>query len=188
MNLFRRIREAAERFAEAVQEKAKDIIEQARERFSRSDEEPLYKEETTPAWPEESLSDRLKEEDLKAKEEQHKRAFESFNKNFMPDGEGISRYEYDEMWDAIGEYSNDSEALGSPDIIEIYDAMTEKFGYDVDADFIKTFLDTVQRGVNTDLPWDTYRETFIDAVYKALNNTDSVGDFYESLEEGNPFI
>ena len=45
MNIFKRVREAVQKAAERLQERAADIMERARERFSR---EPLYKEVTQP--------------------------------------------------------------------------------------------------------------------------------------------
>ncbi len=186
MNLFKRVREAAKRAAEAVMEAGQKVIERARERFARDE----YKEET-PSVPEpsqiplnppeyDSLSEKLKAEDLAQKEEQHRKAFESFNSEFM-EGNEISRFEYDMMWDAIGEYSNDSDALGSPDLIEIYDAMTSKYGYDIDTDFVKEFLDkAIQEASATAI----YKEDYINAIYDAISKTGSVEEFYESMEEG----
>lgn len=188
MNIFKRVREAVQKAAERLQERAADIVERARERFSR---EPLYKEETQPKPPapepkfpynppeyEQSLSDKLKEVDLEAKEEQHRKAFESFNADFMTD-EPISRYEYDLMWDTIGEYANDSDSLGSPDLIEIYEEMTNKFGYDIDADFVRDFLDHAMQNASDAI----YKEDYINAIYDAISNTGSVEEFYESLED-----
>lgn len=188
MNLWKRVREAAERFADAVQERAQAVIERARERFRRVEEErPIYKEERepepiplNPPEYEQSLSERLKEEDLKVKEEQHRKAWESFNSEFMTDGDQLSRMEYDLMWDTIGEYSNDSDALGSPDLIEIYDAMTAKYGYDIDADFVRQFLDKAIQDASVDA---IYKEDYINAIYDAISNTGSVEEFYDTLDE-----
>lgn len=188
MNIFKRVREAVQKAAERLQERAAEIVERARERFSRK---PLYKEEV-PAKPpapepeipynppeyEQSLSERLKEADLEVKEEQHRKAYESFNKDFMPD-EPMSRMEYDLMWDTIGEYANDSDSLGSPDLIEIYEEMTNKFGYDIDADFVKDFLDHAIQNASDAM----YKEDYINAIYDAISNTGSVEEFYESLED-----
>lgn len=188
MNIFRRVREAVQRAAERLQERAADIVERARERFSR---EPLYKEEIPkePSAPkpeipynppeyEQSLSDKLKDLDLEAKEEQHRKAYESFNRDFMTD-EPLSRIEYDLMWDTIGEYANDSDSLGSPDLIEIYEEMTNKFGYDIDASFVKEFLDYAIQNTSDAI----YKEDYINAIYDAISNTGSVEEFYESLED-----
>lgn len=183
MNIFRRVREAAERFAEAVQERGRQIMERARDIFSR---ETYNKEETmqepAPDFPynppeyEQSLSEKMKEEDLKKKEEQHRKAYESFNKDYMGDTP-ISRYEYDIMWDTIGEYTNDSESLGSPDMIEIYDAMTEKYGYDIDKEFVKEFIDHAMQSA----PDAMYKEDYINAIYDAIKEVGSVEEFYDSL-------
>lgn len=188
MNIFKRVREAAERFAEAVQERAQAIMERARDVFiretSNKEEIPPTPPEPVPEFPynppeyEQSLSDKLKEADLEAKEEQHRKAFESFNADFMTD-EPISRYEYDLMWDTIGEYANDSDSLGSPDLIEIYEEMTNKFGYDIDADFVKDFLDHAIQNASDAM----YKEDYINAIYDAISNTGSVEEFYESLED-----
>lgn len=188
MNIFKRVREAVQKAAERLQERAADIVERARERFSR---EPLYKEEIPKEPPapepeipynppeyEQSLSDKLKDLDLEAKEEQHRKAYESFNRDFMPD-EPITRYEYDLMWDTIGEYANDSDSLGSPDLIEIYEEMTNKFGYDIDASFVKDFLDHAIQNASDAM----YKEDYINAIYDAISNTGSVEEFYESLED-----
>ena len=188
MNIFKRVREAAERFAEAVQERAQAIMERARDVFiretSNKEEIPTTPPEPVPEFPynppeyEQSLSDKLKEADLEAKEEQHRKAFESFNADFMTD-EPISRYEYDMMWDTIGEYANDSDSLGSPDLIEIYEEMTNKFGYDIDADFVRDFLDHAMQNASDAI----YKEDYINAIYDAISNTGSVEEFYESLED-----
>lgn len=189
MNIFRRVRDAVQKAAERLQERAAEIVERAKERFSR---EPLYKEETLPKPPvpvpeipynppeyEKSLSEKLKDLDLEAKEDQHRKAFESFNADFMTD-EPISRYEYDLMWDTIGEYANDSDSLGSPDLIEIYEEMTNKYGYDIDASFVKDFLDhAIQNASDTAM----YKEDYINAIYDAISNTGSVEEFYDSLED-----
>lgn len=188
MNLFRRVREAVQTAAKRLQERAVDIVERAKERFSR---ESLYKEETQPKPPEpvqdipynppeyeRSLSDKLKDLDLKAKEEQHRKAYESFNADFMTD-QPISRMEYDLMWDTIGEYANDSDSLGSPDLIEIYEEMTNKFGYDIDATFVKDFLDHAMQSATDAI----YKEDYINAIYDAISNTGSVEEFYEPLED-----
>ena len=188
MNIFRRVREAVQKAAERLQERAADIVERARERFSR---EPLYKKEIPPEPPapepeiqynppeyEQSLSDKLKDLDLEAKEEQHRKAYESFNADFMTD-QPISRMEYDLMWDTIGEYANDSDSLGSPDLIEIYEEMTNKFGYDIDASFVKDFLDNAIQNASDAI----YKEDYINAIYDAISNTGSVEEFYESLED-----
>ena len=188
MSIFKRVREAVQKAAERLQERAADIVERARERFSR---EPLYKEETQPKPPapepeipynlpeyEQSLSDKLKDLDLEAKEEQHRKAYESFNADFMTD-QPISRMEYDLMWDTIGEYANDSDSLGSPDLIEIYEEMTNKFGYDIDASFVKDFLDNVIQNASDAI----YKEDYINAIYDAISNTGSMEEFYESLED-----
>lgn len=186
MNIFKRVREAVQKAAERLQERAADIVERARERFSRK---PLYKEETQPKPPvpeipynppeyEQSLSDKLKDLDLEVKEEQHRQAYESFNRDFMTD-EPISRLEYDLMWDTIGEYANDSDSLGSPDLIEIYEEMTNKFGYDINESFVKDFLDHAMQNA-TDA---VYKEDYINAIYDTISNTGSVEEFYESLED-----
>lgn len=188
MNIFKRVREAVKKAAERLQKRAADIVERARERFSR---EPLYKEETQPKPPapepeipynppkyEKSLSEKLKDLDLEVKEEQHRKAYESFNSDFMTD-QPISRMEYDLMWDTIGEYANDSDSLGSPDLIEIYEEMTNKFGYDIDASFVKDFLDNAIQNASDAI----YKEDYINAIYDAISNTGSVEEFYESLED-----
>lgn len=128
------------------------------------------------------LSEKLKEEDLKRREEQHRQAWESFNTDFMTDSP-LSRAEYDLMWETIGEYSNESEALGSPDIIEIYDAMTEKFGYDITPEFVKDFLNKAMENA-TDA---VYKEDYMDAIYDAISKTGSVEDFYEEIQGGDPW-
>lgn len=188
MNIFKRVREAAERFAEAVQERAQAIMERVRDVFiretSNKEEIPSTPLEPVPEFPynppeyEQSLSDKLKEADLEAKEEQHRKAFESFNADFMTD-EPISRYEYDLMWDTIGEYANDSDSLGSSDLIEIYEEMTNKFGYDIDAYFARDFLDHAMQNASDAM----YKEDYINAIYDAISNTGSVEEFYESLED-----
>lgn len=188
MNIFKRVREAVQKAAERLQERAADIVERARERFSR---EPLYKEEIPPKPPapepeipynppeyEQSLSDKLKDLDLEAKEEQHRKAYESFNADFMTD-QPLSRIEYEFMWDTIGEYANDSDSLGSPDLIEIYEEMTNKFGYDIDESFFKEFLDNAIQNASDAI----YKEDYINAIYDAISNTGSVEEFYESLED-----
>ena len=188
MSIFKRVREAVQKAAERLQERAADIVERARERFSR---EPLYKEETQAKPPapepeipynppeyEQSLSDKLKDLDLEVKEEQHRKAYESFNADFMTD-QPISRMEYDLMWDTIGEYANDSDSLGSPDLIEIYEELTNKFGYDIDASFVKDFLDNAIQNASDAI----YKEDYINAIYDAISNTGSVEEFYESLED-----
>lgn len=190
MGFINRIREAARRAAEAIQEAGRRVIEAAREavQFGREEEEePLYKEETPPdhvseeppSWPEEyqeSLSEKLKREDLEQREDQHRRAWESFNSDYMTDSP-MSRMEYDLMWETIGEYSNDSEALGSPEIIEIYDEMTQKFGYDISPEFVKDFLDSVIEKT-TDA---VYAQDYVDAIYDAISKTGSVEEFYDTL-------
>ena len=192
MGFLNKVREAARRAAEAIQEAGRRVIEAAREavQFGREkEEEPLYKEETPPdhvseeppSWPEEyteSLSEKLKREDLEAREDQHRRAWESFNSDYMIDSP-LSRMEYDLMWETIGEYSNDSEALGSPEIIEIYDEMTQKFGYDIDPEFVKEFLNSVIEKT-TDA---TYAQDYVNAIYKAISKTGSVEEFYDTLQE-----
>lgn len=188
MNIFRRVRDAVQKAAERLQERAVEIVKSARERFSR---ESLYKEETPPEPPapepeipynppeyEQSLSERLKDLDLAEKEKQHRKAYESFNRDFMPD-EPLSRVEYDMMWDTIGEYANDSDSLGSPDLIEIYEEMTNKYGYDIDASFVKDFLDHAIQNASDAM----YKEDYINAIYDAISNTGSVEEFYESLED-----
>ena len=188
MSIFKRVREAVQKAAKRLQERATDIVERARERFSR---EPLYKEDIPPKPPEpvpefpynppeyeKSLSEKLKDLDLEAKEEQHRKAYESFNADFMTD-EPISPYEYELMWDTIGEYANDSDSLGSPDLIEIYEEMTNKFGYDIDASFVKDFLDNAIQNASDAI----YKEDYINAIYDAISNTGSVEEFYESLED-----
>ena len=192
MGFINRVRAAAQKAAEAIQAAGRKVYEAARERLAQSAAD-LNKEEIPtkrpaeqpPSWPEpaqETLSEKLKREDLEAREEQHRQAWESFNTDFMTDSP-LSRAEYYFMWETIGEYSNDSEALGSPDIIEIYDAMTEKFGYDITPEFVKDFLNNAMENA-TDA---VYKEDYIDAIYDAISKTGSVEEFYEEIQGGDPW-
>ena len=196
MGFINSVRAAAQRAAQAIQAAGRKVYEAARERLMERAADvaaDLNKEETPterpaeqpPSWPEpaqETLSEKLKREDLEAREEQHRQAWESFNTDFMTDSP-LSRSEYDLMWETIGEYSNDSEALGSPDIIEIYDAMTEKFGYDITPEFVKEFLNHAMENA-TDA---VYKEDYMDAIYDAISKTGSVEDFYEEIQGGDPW-
>ena len=155
MNIFRRVREAAKRFAEAVQERAREVVERAKERFRKEEKEPKpftfsdlqdYLSEQEPVeFPEElfenepeeeSLSEKLKREDLEKRIKQHEDAYETFKQNYYEGDEEFTREAYDLMWDTIGAVSNEfSERVPSPPMIELYEDMRYKFGADLTKDY-----------------------------------------------------
>ena len=191
MNIFRRVREAAKRFAEAVQERAREVVEKAKERFRK--EEPIYNEEPVSdrldeqepldlfeSEPEEeSLSEKLKREDLEKRIKQHEDAYETFKQNYYEEDEEFTREAYDLMWDTIGAVSNEfSERVPSPPMIELYEDMRYKFGADLTKYFFQDFF---REAANSFEAEGMYAEEFVDLLYARLERIDSVEDFYDTI-------
>ena len=199
MNIFRRVREAAKRFAEAVQERAREVVERAKERFRKEEKEPEhftfsdlqdyvseqgtginFTEELFESEPEEeTLSEKLKREDLEKRIKQHEDAYETFKQNYYEEDEEFTREAYDLMWDTIGAVSNEfSERVPSPPMIELYEDMRYKFGADLTKDFFQDFF---REATNSFEAEGMYAEEFVDLLYARLERIDSVEDFYDTI-------
>lgn len=197
MNIFKRVREAAKRFAEAVQERAREVVERAKERFRKEEKEPeqftfsdlqdyLSEQKKQIEFPkelfeteEESLSEKLKREDLEKRIKQHEDAYETFKNNYYEDDEEFTREAYDLMWDTIGAVSNEfSERVPSPPMIELYEDMRYKFGAELTKDFFQDFF---REAANSFEAEGMYAEEFIDLLYAKLERIDSVEDFYDTI-------
>lgn len=197
MNIFKRVREAAKRFAEAVQERAREVVERAKERFRKEEKEPeqftfsdlqdyLSEQKKQIEFPkelfeteEESLSEKLKREDLEKRIKQHEDAYETFKNNYYEDDEEFTREAYDLMWDTIGAVSNEfSERVPSPPMIELYEDMRYKFGAELTKDFFQDFF---REAANSFEAEGMYAEEFVDLLYAKLERIDSVEDFYDTI-------
>lgn len=188
MKLLNRIREAVEKAAEAIKERAEEFIERAKNRFIREveEEEPLYKEEIPDYVNEEdlftyedeqSLADKLKDEDLRMREEAHQKAYEKFSDKWY-DGD-LSRETYDNMWNTIGEFTNDyGEVYGSPELILLYEEMEKKFGDAVnDKEFFKDFFENAANSIDVVYPEDVF-----DKLYDMIEEFESKEEFYDSIQ------
>ena len=212
MGLIQRVRDAAKRAAEKIQETGRRVVEAARQAVQRKrerDEESLYKEETPPdyvsepepiAEPEyvpadyevdvaevekvfeeaaeevESLADKLKREDLEKREAAHQEAYNKFNDAYF-DGD-LTREQYDNMWNTIGEFSNDHDEYGSPDLILLYEEMYEKYGEGVnDPALFAQLFETAANSIDAMYPSDA-----IDVIYNMLDRMPTLEDLHVSLQ------
>ena len=196
MGFIGKLRKAAERVAEKVQAAGRAVYEAAKNAISRGRaeaEEPLYKEETPErpfgAMPgegvdefgldeilQESLSDKLKREDLEAREQAHIDAFNTFNENYF-DGD-LTREQYDNMWNTIGEFSNDHSEYGSPELVLLYEEMFEKYGEGVnDPTLFEQLFEQASNSINA-----MYPEDAIDVIYDMIRKMDTLEELHDSLQ------
>ena len=124
----------------------------------------------------ESLAEKLKEADLEVRVKAQQQAYEKFNELYF-DNE-LTRQQYDDMWNTIGEFSNDHEEYGSPSLIILYEEMYEKYGAGVnDPQLFRDLFEQASKSINAMYPSDA-----IDIVYDMIQRQPTLEDLYDSLQ------
>lgn len=193
MNLFKRVREAAKRAAQAVQRAGRRV-------FNRKKPAPTVQEEVLKKYPKPKPSawsswKEAKEEALKAKDQewrirQQNEAYKKFNENY-----NMSRVDYDNMLDDIGGAMNELAMYvegGSPTIVEMYKEYQKKFDGGTPGEFkdLMEFTKNTSPGIN--------QEDLVNNMYSLLDayeyyqgempggDLQTFLDFVKDIKEDNP--